>query len=140
MIRISSSINGGKWKEIAFERKGQLKSKKRLYEFKMEIKDSEAETMEEAREEDISRLARAEEDDANMESRPPQQSRENEPPGLSLFLQPNNKPLDVDLVVTILKNVEKYSSVACDTIPTDPKAGNVFLFIPTREEEQGSLA
>ena len=64
-------------------------------------------------------------------------SEEEAPPGMPIFTTANCKPLDVDTVVDILKNSEKYSSIACNTIPADPKAGNVFLFVPRSEGDQG---
>ena len=62
---------------------------------------------------------------------------EEAPPGMPIFTTANCKPLDVDTVVDILRNSERYSSIACNTIPADPKAGNVFLFIPKCDAEQG---
>ena len=59
------------------------------------------------------------------------------PRGMPIFTTANCKPLDVDTVVDILRNADKYGSIACNAIPTDPKAGNVFLFIPKSETEQG---
>lgn len=66
-----------------------------------------------------------------------QLSDDEAPPGMPIFTTANCKPLDVDTVVDILKNSEKYSSIACNIIPADPKAGNVFLFVPKSEGDQG---
>lgn len=63
---------------------------------------------------------------------------EEAPPGMPIFTTANCKPLDVDTVVDILRNSERYSSIACNSIPADPKAGNVFLFIPKSDAEQGN--
>ena len=61
------------------------------------------------------------------------------PPGLPIFTTANSKPLDIDTVVDILKNVDKYESIACDAIPPDPKAGNVFLYIPKSDSDKSRL-
>eukprot|EP00794_Sanderia_malayensis_P007022 gene7022-7810_t len=57
-------------------------------------------------------------------------------PGLAMFSEPNLKPLDIDTVVEVLKNVEKYESVACTSAASNPKAGDVFLCIPKTGDSQ----
>lgn len=59
------------------------------------------------------------------------------PRGMPIFTTANCKPLDVDSVVDILKNAGRYGSIACDAIPSGPKAGNVFLFVPKSEADLG---
>ena len=58
-------------------------------------------------------------------------------PGMPIFTTANSKPLDAETVVDILKNVDKYEAITCDSIPADPKTGNVFLFMPKTEADQG---
>lgn len=62
---------------------------------------------------------------------------ERKPPGMPIFTTANCKPLDIDTVVDILRNADKYESIACEAIPSGPKAGNVFLFVPKCEADQG---
>ncbi len=59
------------------------------------------------------------------------------PACMDIFAEPILKPLDVGSVVEILKNVEKYESFVGKCIPPNPKPGNVFLFMPKQEDEQG---
>ena len=53
----------------------------------------------------------------------------------TLFAQPQMKPLDPETTVEILKNVDLYKST--HVLPKNPKAGDVFLFLPTSDEEKG---
>ena len=53
----------------------------------------------------------------------------------TLFAQPQMKPLDPEATVEILKKVGLYKSTY--VLPKNPKAGDVFLFLPTSDEEKG---
>ncbi len=103
--------------------------------------DAEASTADQSLEQ---KNANSEEENASEESEKTESvtpraayATEEAPPGIEYFSEGNPKPLDVDVVVEILKNVDNYRSVAYTDVPSDPQGGNVFLFLPDTEEEQG---